>query len=184
VRPDLGLILVGIVLAFWFAPNFATMADVLSRQSLRRGFGGAKRFIAGFLTNCAFALLLAPIMWASHTLFFVRLLLGRTIEWKAQTRQDHHVPWRTALRMFWPHTLIGAVPLAILAATVPAGIPVAMLLAAGPLLSIPLAVATSSPWMGRAMVAAGLYRLPEERNPPGELIPLRLRAIELSRRIG
>jgi membrane glycosyltransferase len=184
VRPDLGLILVGIVLAFWFAPNFATMADVLSRQSLRRGFGGAKRFIAGFLTNCAFALLLAPIMWASHTLFFVRLLLGRTIEWKAQTRQDHHVPWQTALRMFWPHTLIGAVPLAILAATVPAGIPVAMLLAAGPLLSIPLAVATSSPWMGRAMVAAGLYRLPEERNPPGELIPLRLRAIELSRRIG
>jgi membrane glycosyltransferase len=183
-RPDAGLILVGIVLALWFAPNIATMIDVLSRRALRRGFGGAKKFAAGFLTNIAFVLLLAPIMWASHTLFFVRLLLGRTIEWKAQTRQDHRVPWRTALRMFWPHTLIGAVPLAILAATAPAGIPAAMLLAAGPLLSIPLAVATSSPWIGRVMVAAGLCRVPEERNPPAELIPLRLRAIELSRRIG
>jgi membrane glycosyltransferase len=180
VRSDLGLVLLILVLALWFAPNLATMADVLTRPSMRRAFGGVGRFIAGFFTSAVFVLLLAPIMWASHTLFFVRLLLGRTLEWKAQLREDHRVPWRVAVRQFWPHTLIGLIPVLLLALTAPAGIPFALFIAAGPLLSIPLAVATASPALGRAMIAVGLCRLPEESNPPSELIVLKLPAIELS----
>ena len=184
VRPDLGFLLLILVLALWFAPNLATMADVLTRSPLQRAFGGAGRFIASFFTNAVFVLLLAPIMWTSHTLFFVRLLLGRTVEWKAQLREDHRVPWTVAIRQFWPHTLIGLIPVLLLALTAPAGIPFALLIAAGPLLSIPLAVATASPALGRTMIAAGLCRLPEESNPPSELIALKLPAIELSQACG
>ena len=57
-----------------------------------------------------FVTLLAPIMWASHTLFLARLLLGRTVGWGAQARDDHAVPWSHALRAFWPQTLIGLAP--------------------------------------------------------------------------
>jgi membrane glycosyltransferase len=183
IRPDIGLLLLVIVLALWFAPNLATMADVLSRRLLRHSFGGGRRFVAGFLGNSVFVLLLAPIMWASHTLFFVRLLLGRTMEWKAQTRQDHRVLWKTAARRFWPHTLIGIAPVLALAASNPAAIPFAMLIGAGPLLSIPLAVFTASPRLGRAMTAVGLCRLPEESDPPSELLALRLPALELQERM-
>ena len=178
VRPDLGVLLLSTVLVLWFAPNLATLADVLSRPQLRQQFGGAIRLLAGFCTNSLFALLLAPIMWTSHTLFLMRLMLGRTIDWKAQARQDHRVPWASAVRAFWPHTLIGLAPPLLLALTTPAAIPIALLIAAGPLLSIPLAVATSSPVLGRAMIAAGICRLPEESHPPPELAALKLPALE------
>jgi membrane glycosyltransferase len=182
VRPDIGLLLLGIVLVLWFAPNLASMLDVLSRSSLRRSFGGGARLLASFFTSTAFILLLAPIMWASHTIFFARLLLGRTIDWKAQTREDHRVPWAVAVRGFWPHTLIGLAPLLLLAITARSAIPVALLIAAGPLLAIPLAVATASPTLSRLMIGAGLCRLPEESDPPAELLGLELPALKLLQR--
>jgi membrane glycosyltransferase len=164
----------------WFAPKIATVIDVLSRPDLRRVFGGGLRFTAGVLTEVIFFLLLAPIMWASHTLFLASLLLGRTIGWGAQARDDHEVPWSLAVRQFWPQTLIGLWPVALLAVTVPWALPYALFIAGGPLLSIPLAVVTASPAMGRALMRLGLGRLPEETAPPAELRALALPAIEMS----
>src|SRR5438128_4479883 len=43
-RPGIGLLV--LVLAMWFAPNLATLVDVLTRSNLRRLFGGAIRFTA------------------------------------------------------------------------------------------------------------------------------------------
>jgi membrane glycosyltransferase len=78
--------------------------------------------------------------------------------------------------------LIGLAPLLLLALAAPAAVPYAMLVAGGPLLSIPLAVGTAAPALGRALIAAGLYRLPEEIVPPPELRALELAAIEMSQR--
>jgi membrane glycosyltransferase len=177
-----GIALMWLVLGMWFAPNIATVIDVLSRADQRRAFGGGLRFTASFAVTVAFVILLAPICWASHTLFLARLLTGRTIVWSAQSRDDHAVPWSLALRRLWRQSLFGLVPILLLAATAPSAIPYALLIAAGPLLSIPLAVATSSPALGRALIAAGIARLPEETAPPPELVALRLPAIELSQR--
>jgi membrane glycosyltransferase len=182
MRADAGVALLALVLAMWFAPNIATVIDVLSRPTLRRQFGGGVRFIASFLLTIVFVVLVAPIMWASHTLFLGRLPFGRTIGWGAQTRDDHEVPWGLAFAHFWPQTLIGLVPIAFLALTVPAAIPYALFIAAGPLLSIPLAVATAMPALGRALIRLGLDQLPEETAPPAELQALKLPAIEMSPR--
>jgi membrane glycosyltransferase len=182
MRWDAGIALLVLVLAMWFAPNIATMIDVLTRPKLRHSFGGGIRFSASFVMTVIFVVLVAPIMWASHTLFLARLLLGRTIEWGAQARDDHKVPWSLAARSFWPQTLIGLVPLLVLAVAAPSAIPYAFLIAGGPLLSIPLAVVTAAPALGRALIALGLDRLPEETLPPPELRALDLPAIALSRR--
>ncbi|MGZ3359397.1 MAG: glucans biosynthesis glucosyltransferase MdoH, partial [Xanthobacteraceae bacterium] len=182
MRWDAGIALLVLVLAMWFAPNIATMIDVLTRPKLRYSFGGGIRFSASFVMTIIFVVLVAPIMWASHTLFLARLLLGRTIEWGAQARDDHKVPWSLAVRSFWPQTLIGLVPLLVLAVAAPSAIPYAFLIAGGPLLSIPLAVVTAAPALGRALIALGLDRLPEETLPPPELRALDLPAIALSRR--
>ncbi|HEY1365294.1 MAG TPA: glucans biosynthesis glucosyltransferase MdoH [Xanthobacteraceae bacterium] len=182
MRPDAGAALLLVVLAMWFAPNTATVIDVLARRELRRQFGGGLRFAASFGITVIFVLLLAPIMWASHTLFLFRLLLGGTMGWTAQARREHAVPWSLAFRQFWPHTLIGLAPVLLLAFTAPAAVPCALLIAAGPLLSIPLAVLTAWPAFGRALIAAGLDRLPEETSPPPELRALKLPAIELLHR--
>src|SRR3954468_6587602 len=145
MRWDAGIALLFFVLVMWFAPNIATMIDVLTRPKLRYLFGGGVRFSASFLMTIVFVVLVAPIMWVSHTVFLARLLFGRTIEWGAQARDDHEVPWSLALRHFWPQTLVGLVPLLVLAVSAPAAIPYAFLIAGGPLLSIPLAVATAAP---------------------------------------
>ena len=182
MRWDAGIALLVLVLAMWFAPNIATVVDVLARAELRRLFGGAIRFTASFAITIVFVILIAPIMWASHTLFLARLVLGRTVGWGAQARDDHEVPWSLAFQNFWPQTLIGLAPVLVLAITAPAAIPYALFIAGGPLLSIPLAVVTASPALGRALITIGLDRLPEETEPPLELRALGLPAIELSRR--
>ena len=180
VRWDAGIAVLVLVLVMWFAPNIATVIDVLTRPKLRHLFGGGVRFSASFMITIVFVVLVAPIMWASHTLFLVRLLSGRALDWGAQARHDHEVPWSFACRQFWPQTLIGLAPVLLLAVAAPSAVPYALLIAAGPLLSIPLAVATAAPALGRALIAAGLDRLPEEALPSPELRALKLPAIELS----
>jgi membrane glycosyltransferase len=71
--------------------------------------------------------------------------------------------------------------LGILAVSMPAAIPYALFVAGGPLLSIPLAVITAMPELGRALLRLGLGRLPEETAPPPELRSLGLLAIASGR---
>jgi len=184
MRADAGIALLLLVLVMWFAPNIATVVDVLTKPRQRQLFGGAIRFCASFAITVVFVLLLSPVSWASHTVFLGRLLLGRTILWGEQSRDDHVVPWSVAARQLWPQTLIGLLPILLLAASAPGAIPYALLLAMGPLAAIPFAVATASPAVGRALIALGLDRLPEESVPPPELLALKLPAIELTQRLG
>jgi len=180
IRHDTGLALFTTVLIMWFAPNIATAIDVLCAAKLRRAFGGGIRFTVGAVAQSIFVLLLLPIMWLGHTLFLVRLFLGRSIGWTAQTRDDHVVPWSHAIRQLWPQTLLGLWTMLVLWLRVPSAIPYALFIAGGPLLSIPFAVVTAAPRLGRALVDIGFCRLPEETAPPAELRTLGLPAIEIS----
>jgi membrane glycosyltransferase len=180
VRADAGIAVFALELVLWFAPSIATAIDVLARPKLRQAFGGGFRFLASVLANMAFFLLLAPIMWGAHTAFLVRLLFGRSVGWGAQARDDHKVPFALALRHLWPQTLLGLSTVIGLALTVPSAIPYALFIAGGPLLSIPLAVITASPAVGRMLVGIGLGRLPEETAPPPEITTLALPAIEMT----
>ena len=117
-------------------------------------------------------------MWFGHTIFLSGLPFGRTIGWIGQSRDDHAVPAMVALRSFWPHTLLGCGAIALLAMTHPSAIPYALFLAGGPALSIPFAIATALPAVGRFFVRCGIGRLPEETAPPPELRALALAAVE------
>jgi membrane glycosyltransferase len=178
IRPDAGLTLFAVILTMWFAPKIATVLDILTRAEARRAFGGSARFLASVASETVFFILLSPIMWFSHTLFLAGLLAGRTIGWAAQARDDHTVPWLVALRTLWPHTALGLASIAVLAATRPAAVPYALFVAGGLALSIPLAVVTASPRVGKVLVRLGIGRLPEETAPPSALRALRLGAIE------
>jgi membrane glycosyltransferase len=178
IHADTGIAVFVLVLVMWFAPKIATVIDVLARPSLRQSFGGGLRFLAGVAVETIFTLMLLPIMWFGHTMFLIRLLTGRKVGWTAQARDDHKVPWAIAVRALWPQTSLGWAVLLLLGATVPAAIPYALFVAGGLALSIPLAIATTMPAAGPAMVRIGLCQLPEETAPPPELIALKLPAIE------
>jgi FkbM family methyltransferase len=178
LRADFGWMLLLSLLAMWFAPKIATAIDVLTRPALRRAFGGTSRFTAGLLIETVFFLLLSPILWFCHTLFLMGLLFGRATGWTGQARDDHSVPLGLAVRNLWPATVTGLATLGVLAATVPAAIPYACLIAAGLALAIPFAVITASPGLGRALVRRKLARLPEEIEPPPALRALALPALD------
>jgi membrane glycosyltransferase len=178
IHADAGIGVFVLVLVMWFAPKIATVIDVLARRSLRRSFGGGVRFLAGVAVETIFTLMLLPIMWFGHTMFLIRLLTGRKVGWTAQARDDHKVPWAIAARALWPQTVLGWAVLLLLGATVPAAIPYALFIAGGLALSIPLAIATTMPVAGPAMVRIGLCQLPEETSPPPELSALALPALD------
>jgi membrane glycosyltransferase len=180
IRPDAGMALFVTVLIMWFAPNIATAIDVLARPPLRNAFGGGIRFTLSAVAQTIFVLMLLPIMWFGHTLFLARLLLGRSVGWTAQARDDHEVPLALAARQLWPQTLLGLGTMALLGLTVPSAIPYALFIAGGLVLSIPFAVLTAAPGLGRTLVGVGFCRLPEETVPPAELAALALPAIEIS----
>ena len=180
IRADAGRALLLCVLVMWFAPKIATAIDILLHPKLRRGFGGGGLFIVSFAIETLYSILLCPILWCGHTIFLTSLSFGREIGWIVQTRDDHAVPFTLALRNLWPHTLLGCSALGLLATTQPAAIPYALLLAGGPALAIPFAIATAWPRLGRLAARLGIGRLPEETNRPAALLALTLPAIELA----
>jgi membrane glycosyltransferase len=177
IRPAAGQWLLAIVLVMWFAPKIATALDVLTKSAQRRSFGGTLRFICGFCVDAVFTILLLPIMWLCHTMFIAGMPFGRSIGWIGQVRDDHSVPWSAAFKQLWFHTVFGCGAIAILAATHRAAIPYALFLAAGPALSIPSAVITANPRVGRMLQRIGIGRLPEETEPPAALKTLALPAL-------
>jgi membrane glycosyltransferase len=177
IRADYGMILFAVVLVMWFAPKIATVLDVLTRPKLRRAFGGGARFVGNVAIETTFFLALSPIMWFGHTVFLTGLLFGRTIGWIGQTRDDHAVPWSAALSQLWPQTLLGLGTIGVLAVTHPSAIPYALFIAGGLAFSVPLAVVTAWPKLGRAFARIGIGRLPEETAPPPALRALDLPAL-------
>ncbi|MBS0526222.1 MAG: glucans biosynthesis glucosyltransferase MdoH [Proteobacteria bacterium] len=170
IDADYGAAWLALVLTMWFAPRIATIVDVLCDPVLRRGFGGPLRFAAGVVSETIFWLLLSPIMWVCHTLFFLGLPIGRVAGWRVQQRDDHSIGWATAFTRLWPQMLLGVLGLAVVAFTHPAALPyVFILVAGGPALAVPLCVVTSWPGVGLALQRIGIGRLPEETERPAAL---------------
>ena len=180
MRADAGIALFVCVLVMWFSPKIASAIDILLRPKLQHEFGGTARFVANFLIEAVYSVLLCPIVWFGHTIFLSGLMLGRDIGWIGQTRDDHAVPFTQAARSLWPHTLLGCATLGILATTQPLALPYALFLAGGPALSIPFAMMTAWPSVGRLFARVGIGRLPEETNVPAGLDALALPALEIA----
>jgi membrane glycosyltransferase len=183
IHAGTGTALMALVLVMWFAPKITTALDILARPELRRAFGGTVRFLAGFVVDAVFTILLLPIMWLTHTMFIAAIPFGRSIGWIGQIRDDHTVSWPDACRQLWPHTAIGLGAIIVLGATHPVAISYALLLAAGPALSIPFAVILAWRGVGAALRRIGIGRLPEETTPPTALTALTLPALPTARAV-
>ena len=104
-----------------------------------RGFCSAPR------SKRLFFILLCPIQWCSHTMFLAGLALGRTVGWSAQVRHAHAVSLADAIARLWPQTVIGWASIGALAGRNPTALPVALLIAGGLALAVPMAVVTAAP---------------------------------------
>jgi membrane glycosyltransferase len=165
VRADTGMLLLSIVMIMTFAPKIATLADVLLRPSLRAAYGGGLRIAGSALVETLLTLLVAPISAVAVSLFILGLPFGRRVGWTSQQREAHCLPLSDALRCLWPQTLLGLALAAFIGLSPTLSLGLALPVIAGLLLSVPLAMLSASPRLGRAMARSGLCRTPEETWP-------------------
>lgn len=148
-----------------YAPKLLGYVKILLSGTERARYGGARRFATGALAEIVFTLLLDAPAQLSKTFAFVRVLAGRRPGWAAQNRSVRGVTWREAWAEFWPHTLLGVVAFAALAATSWSAALWAAPFAGGLLTAIPFCHLTADPrlsdWLRRHRVAA----IPEELFP-------------------
>ena len=161
-----------IMFAMSFVPKIAGWIDVALTPGGVARYGGGAKFLAGTVMETVFALLLAPAVALRVTIFLVGLLFGRKVGWSGQQRDAHALRWSEAARGLWPQLAFGLVILGLLLWGAPGAIPWAAPMLAGLTLAIPFAVLTASPAVGRAMTAAGLCAIPEERERPAPLTGL------------
>jgi membrane glycosyltransferase len=158
-----------------FAPK------ILSVALLWRGsdpYGGALRLVAGVLGEMLYSMLLAPIRMLFHTQFVIATLAGWHAGWQSPPRSDEATTWREALQRHGWHTVLGAVwtalvywlNVAYLWWLLPIIVPL--------LLAIPLSVWSSRASVGRRFRDAGVFVIPEEAEPPRELLSVRQRLVQ------
>jgi membrane glycosyltransferase len=145
-----------------YAPKLLGYLRVLISPSQRARYGGGLRFAAGAVAELAFTLLLDAPMQVSKTLAFARVLAGARPSWAPQQRGERRVGWREAARLFWPHTLLGALAFTALAIGSWGAALWAAPFAGGLLTAIPFCVWTASPGFSRLLQRHRIAAIPEE----------------------
>jgi membrane glycosyltransferase len=159
-------------LLMYLSPKLAGYLHTAASRHRRSRYGGMARFATGVVCELVFSMLQFSITSLHVTGFTVALLLGRSARWSGQTRDIRGVSWREATRAFWPHTLFGLALHTALLTVAPSIVPWALPFTLGYLIAIPFAVVTSHAGFGNWCARHGLCAVPEEHEPPVELIAL------------
>ncbi len=150
-----------------YSPKLLGYLEVLLFPARRAQYGGGWRFGAGAGLEIVFMLLMDPIAQVHKTLAMSRLALGRRAAWLPQNRSDRGVGWGEAVRMFWPHTLVGVVAFAGFAQAGWFAVLLALPVAGGLLVAVPFCVATADPGVSAWLRRHGIAAVPEEVEPLG-----------------
>ncbi|RED12112.1 glucans biosynthesis glucosyltransferase MdoH [Pontivivens insulae] len=157
-----GLSMFFIMVAMSLFPKIAGWIDVMLRPGGIKTYGGGWRFAAGALIETLFSILLAPVVAFRVTLFLIGLLFGKSVIWGAQNRDPYALPLGTAIRGLWPQTLAGTILAGLLLSMAPAALVWALPVLAGLIFSIPLALITAFPALGRLLAKRGICAVPDE----------------------
>jgi membrane glycosyltransferase len=159
--------------AMYLSPKLAGFADILLTRDGTRRYGGTLRFVVSSLIEIVFAFLQGAVSTFRTTLFMIGLAFGKAkIGWNGQARDTHALSFATALAGLWPHLLFGLYIFGTLAALSPTVLIWSLPLTAGYLLAIPFAMLTAAPSLGALFVRSGLCGIPEDFDPPAEIVAI------------
>ncbi|HYR96712.1 MAG TPA: glucans biosynthesis glucosyltransferase MdoH [Candidatus Binatus sp.] len=172
-RPDWALALLAVIGMILFFPKALSILLIVFRRRDAKAYGGVGKLTVSVLLEIILSSLLAPIRMVFHSRFVLLNLLGRTVTWRSQGRDDAETGWVEAIRhhgidslvasawgasLFWlnPHYFWWVTP--IIGALI---------------LAVPVSVLASRVSVGDRARRLGLFMIPEETSPPPELRDLR-----------
>ncbi len=168
-----GVAMFFIMFAVSLMPKLMGLLDIALTPGGAARYGGRLRFALGGLAEAVFSILMAPVVALRVTLFLVGLACGRSVIWGGQRRDAYRLGWAEAARGLWPQTLFGLGLLVSI--TLAAGLTTtawAGPIIAGLALSIPFAVLSADPGLGRRLARLGLCAVPDELALPPSLARL------------
>jgi len=167
-RPNWALSLMAVTAMILFLPKIlSVIALVIRRQA--QPYGGGFKLAMSVLLEVVLSSLFAPIRMLFHSKFVVQNLLGRTVSWGSQTREDSETGWWEAIRHHGLDTLFATAWGASLFWLNPQYFWWVTPIICGLILSIPISVLASRVRLGNRARARRLFMIPEESAPPTEL---------------
>lgn len=160
-------------LCMYLSPKLAGFADILLTKGGTARYGGRARFLVSSLIEVVFAFLQGAVSTFRTTLFMVGLAFGKAnIGWNGQSRDAYALSFATAFSGLWPHLLFGVYLFTALAVLSPTVLLWSLPLTAGYVLAIPFAMLTALPGLGAWFARRGLCGIPEDFDPPAELVAI------------
>ena len=167
-RPNWALALMAVTAMILFLPKILSGILLVARRQAHVYGGGAKLALS-VLLEVLLSSLFAPIRMLFHSKFVVQNLLGRTVSWGSQTREDAETGWWEAIRHHGLDTVFATVWGVALFWLNPQYFWWVTPIIGGLILSIPMSVLASRVRLGDRARAWGLFTIPEESAPPTEL---------------
>ena len=157
------LLALGAVLLY--AGKAASLLAALADGDEAATYGGRWALLGSAALEQAAAFVVSPLLVVSYAGFVFDVLLGRSVRWEAQPRDDRGVTWREALTRMRGSAVLGAAWLAALPLLPAAVAGWSAPLLVGLLGVVPLTVWSSRTSLGWRARRLGLLLTPEERAP-------------------
>ncbi|WP_158783106.1 glucans biosynthesis glucosyltransferase MdoH [Pantoea sp. BAV 3049] len=167
-RPELAIALFSTTMVLLFLPKLLSIMLIWFKGA--KQYGGVFRVTVSLFLEMLFSVLLAPVRMLFHTVFVVSAFLGWEVVWNSPQRDDDATPWGEAFKRHGSQMALGIVWAA--------GMgwldlnflwwlaPIVFSLILSPFVS----VFSSRSTTGNASKRAKLFLIPEEYNPPKELL--------------
>ncbi len=157
--------------ALLFLPKIFSLLLVIIKGGAA-GFGGIIPMTLSAAGEVVISTFLAPVRMLFHSFFVVITLLGRTVNWSAQNRDDRGTAWSDALRFHWWGTLLGVFWGLLMYFFNPGFFLWLSPIVIGLAISIPLSTWTSRVGLGEGSKRLKLFLTPADTQPPAELLSL------------
>ncbi|MCP1437405.1 membrane glycosyltransferase [Erwinia persicina] len=167
-RPELAIALFSTTMVLLFLPKLLSIILVWFKGA--KPYGGVVRVTVSLFLEVLFSVLLAPVRMLFHTVFVVSAFLGWEVVWNSPQRDDDATPWSEAFKRHGSQMALGIVWAA--------GMgwldlnflwwlaPIVFSLILSPFVSVYSSRSTT----GMASKRANLFLIPEEFEPPRELV--------------
>lgn len=168
-RPNWARALLAVTGMILFLPKLLSVALIVLKRREAQLYGGIGKLSLSVLLEILISSLLAPIRMVFHSRFVLMNLLGRTVTWRSQGREDTETGWREAIRHHGVDTLVACLWGGSLFWLNPNYFWWVTPIIGALVSSIPLSVYASHVRLGERARASGLFLIPEELAPPREL---------------
>lgn len=157
--------LAALVLGLLYAGKLLSLGTALFDEREAQSYGGRIRLIASAALEQVAALAISAMLIVFYTRYVVALLLGQTVRWDAQPRDDRGVSWAEGWVRLRGAALLGLGWLLLLLQADAAMLAWCAPLVFGLILALPMAIWSSRTGFGGLARRWGLFLTPEERSP-------------------